>query len=845
MKEIRDLGAIPLLVDLLRSSHLCVQKAAAAALYNISLFSEDRVTIKNVGGVGILLDLLSSADLETQEQAITTLVNLARNEDIRDEIRIKGGVKLIMEMISNKETPDPVKIGAIRAARCLTFSEANRELIVKLNGLETLLDIISSDYTNDEVVSNAVGVISNLCVYEENRLRVKSKGGIDVIIKLLSSTSEKTQEECASALLNVSFTREIKDEIREKGGIIKLLDLLRHSSFNVVKLASCSALFNLSISDENKSCIVENDGVRILIENLTSEFDELSKSACGALHNIAILPEHRRTIVRCGAIGRLIKLFKRGNDALSEYSASVLTSLAESDQSIVKSMILSGQAIPYLYKFMRTITYNDETLATAEHVQAFISQLREDESNNDHAVALAYAHIDNIWNLFNAAIICRESLPPDIKSLIIQLLDSVLKYYSHDEDDDTKKAVENGADSSSMTSTTSTTMKTTEQRDIQNELDDVILLEKNFTLSTETKNFACIVPFIMLSLDCIFWKELEDLVSQQDIDPTDLWPVKFDYNPQNVQLDEEEENKNKINKNDDKNNIQKEENSNNNNNNADDNNNNNNNDGGNNNVNNSEIDMITDTDMNTTNEATQKQEKLTVSVPNITSEPVVETTMVDEDDEIELIVQGESIRCNKKPMMEKSYYFKCLLATDKWKEGSMKSITLHEAEYKIIEKITKYCCLGTLYLESPDEAIQLIHAAIQYMIPLLATRVGNYLQLSVNAENFKEMMYIADITSNETMKLYLIYYFLHNWDEFYVSKSEVVNQDDAGVAKTNDDEDDQPVPKKKVSSSLWEHVLVPKYLKMLKKAADLLYQSSMLSSSSSSTTTMSTPVPTT
>eukprot|EP01125_Pyxidicula_operculata_P017001 TRINITY_DN5913_c0_g1_i3.p1 TRINITY_DN5913_c0_g1~~TRINITY_DN5913_c0_g1_i3.p1 ORF type:complete len:461 (+),score=73.56 TRINITY_DN5913_c0_g1_i3:169-1383(+) len=248
-KEIRDLGAIPLLVDLLRSSHLCVQKAAAAALYNISLFSEDRVTIKNVGGVGILLDLLSSADLETQEQAITTLVNLARNEDIRDEIRIKGGVKLIMEMISNKETPDPVKIGAIRAARCLTFSEANRELIVKLNGLETLLDIISSDYTNDEVVSNAVGVISNLCVYEENRLRVKSKGGIDVIIKLLSSTSEKTQEECASALLNVSFTREIKDEIREKGGIIKLLDLLRHSSFNVVKLASCSALFNLSISD--------------------------------------------------------------------------------------------------------------------------------------------------------------------------------------------------------------------------------------------------------------------------------------------------------------------------------------------------------------------------------------------------------------------------------------------------------------------------------------------------------------------------------------------------------------------------------------------------------------------
>ena len=75
-RAVKD-GAVPPLVELLKSKDMKVLEQSAGTLRNLSAATENRPTLVQEGALPLLIDLLSSPDEKVQEQAGVALRNLS------------------------------------------------------------------------------------------------------------------------------------------------------------------------------------------------------------------------------------------------------------------------------------------------------------------------------------------------------------------------------------------------------------------------------------------------------------------------------------------------------------------------------------------------------------------------------------------------------------------------------------------------------------------------------------------------------------------------------------------------------------------------------------------------
>ncbi|XP_058498432.1 plakophilin-1 isoform X1 [Solea solea] len=179
-QEVHQLGGIPHLVTLLRSSNPAVSQAAAGALRNLVFKHHDnKLEVQHCGGIGKALQLLKETDsTETQKQITGLLWNLSSADELKGELTATALPALTENVVvpftcwsdnsaNNNIHPDVFysATGCLRNLSCGQQRErqAMRDCPGLIDSLMTYVQsCVAEENPDDKSVENCVCILHNL-----------------------------------------------------------------------------------------------------------------------------------------------------------------------------------------------------------------------------------------------------------------------------------------------------------------------------------------------------------------------------------------------------------------------------------------------------------------------------------------------------------------------------------------------------------------------------------------------------------------------------------------------------------------------------------------------------------
>ena len=133
-------GALPGLVEYIRSPDARLQEEAAWALANLSALSSNAAPMAQAGAHHVLIDILKKGpDIKVAMQAIWTLANLAVNDALKRTIGQAGAASVLLDHLESclncpaqdddRETSTNAMVQATRAIANLAVDASNRPRI--------------------------------------------------------------------------------------------------------------------------------------------------------------------------------------------------------------------------------------------------------------------------------------------------------------------------------------------------------------------------------------------------------------------------------------------------------------------------------------------------------------------------------------------------------------------------------------------------------------------------------------------------------------------------------------------------------------------------------------------
>ncbi|GAA6031491.1 hypothetical protein JCM8097_006481 [Rhodosporidiobolus ruineniae] len=305
-KDVREVSRETLepILFLLNSHDVEVQRAASAALGNLAVNAENKLTIVKLGGLEPLIRQMLSPNVEVQCNAVGCITNLATHDENKSRIARSGALNPLTRLAKSKDMR--VQRNATGALLNMTHSDENRQQLVAAGAIPVLVNLLASPDT--DVQYYCTTALSNIAVDADNRrkLQMGEPKLVSNLIGLMDSPSLKVQCQAALALRNLASDEKYQVEIVKNGGLPALLRLLR-SSFLPLVLSAAACVRNVSIHPANESPIIESGFLAPLIDLLAyDENEEIQCHAISTLRNLAASSEgNKRAIVDAGAAERI------------------------------------------------------------------------------------------------------------------------------------------------------------------------------------------------------------------------------------------------------------------------------------------------------------------------------------------------------------------------------------------------------------------------------------------------------------------------------------------------------------------------------------------------------------
>ncbi|GAA5828396.1 hypothetical protein JCM3770_000474 [Rhodotorula araucariae] len=305
-KDVRQVSRETLepILFLLNSHDVEVQRAASAALGNLAVNAENKLTIVKLGGLEPLIRQMLSPNVEVQCNAVGCITNLATHDENKSRIARSGALAPLTRLAKSKDMR--VQRNATGALLNMTHSDDNRQQLVAAGAIPVLVALLASPDT--DVQYYCTTALSNIAVDADNRRRLQQGEPrlVANLIGLMDSPSLKVQCQAALALRNLASDEKYQVEIVKHGGLPALLRLLR-SSFLPLVLSAAACVRNVSIHPANESPIIESGFLAPLIDLLAyEENEEVQCHAISTLRNLAASSEgNKRAIVDAGAAERI------------------------------------------------------------------------------------------------------------------------------------------------------------------------------------------------------------------------------------------------------------------------------------------------------------------------------------------------------------------------------------------------------------------------------------------------------------------------------------------------------------------------------------------------------------
>ncbi|WOL16929.1 ankyrin and armadillo repeat-containing protein isoform X1 [Canna indica] len=356
---IGQLGAIPLLAELLRTSKEGFQKTLLRCLRTLVTFDgPNRVILAVSDGFEITLDLLSRCTDDRRRRYLLEILSaLAMVREVRRALEAFSALGFLVEALSCGKM-----ISRSRAAQTigvLGISRRRKHTLVDLGVIPALIEFFKEGDSSDKLVAaNALGIISShvdflrlvvrsgaiplyvellkgpeprgkdiaedafclLAVEEENAVMISEQ-----MVRILVGDSAEAIAAALDIIWDLAGYKHSINVVRESGAIPVIVGLLQHMNDDIREKAF-GAIAQLSYDAANREAMVEVGAIPILIDNLTSDWEEVREYASECLLNFTEDSVFREEVSEVHAIPSFLFIQER------------LIRLRASDEHMLRSM---------------------------------------------------------------------------------------------------------------------------------------------------------------------------------------------------------------------------------------------------------------------------------------------------------------------------------------------------------------------------------------------------------------------------------------------------------------------------------------------------------------------------
>ncbi|KAI9790320.1 MAG: Vacuolar protein 8 [Piccolia ochrophora] len=333
-----DRDTLEPILFLLQSPDIEVQRAASAALGNLAVNTENKVSIVLLGGLAPLIQQMMSPNVEVQCNAVGCITNLATHEDNKAKIARSGALGPLTRLARSKDMR--VQRNATGALLNMTHSDENRQQLVNAGAIPVLVQLLSSQ--DVDVQYYCTTALSNIAVDSTNRKKLAQSESrlVHSLVYLMDSSAPKVQCQAALALRNLASDEKYQLEIVKARGLPPLLRLLS-SSYLPLILSAVACIRNISIHPLNESPIIEAGFLKPLVDLLGStDNEEIQCHAISTLRNLAASSDRNKQLVlEAGAVQKCKELVLNVPLSVQSEMTAAIAVLALSDE--LKSHLLS------------------------------------------------------------------------------------------------------------------------------------------------------------------------------------------------------------------------------------------------------------------------------------------------------------------------------------------------------------------------------------------------------------------------------------------------------------------------------------------------------------------------
>ncbi|CAM6008724.1 unnamed protein product [Sphagnum balticum] len=311
--RVRTEGGIPPLVALLESTDCKVQRAAAGALRTLAFKNEaNKNQIVEENALPTLIFMLRSEDTGIHYEAVGVIGNLVHSSvNIKKEVLAAGALQPVIGLLSSK-CQESQREAALLLGQFATTDPECKVHIVQRGAVRPLIRMLEA--TDPQLREMAAFALGRLAQNTHNQAGIVHDGGLRPLLELLDSKNGSLQHNAAFALYGLADNEDNVSDIVREGGVQRLFDgelivqaskdcvqktlkrleekihgrVLKHllylmrSADKIVQRRVATTLAHLCAADDQRIIFIENNGMEVLLEMLTS-FTNPKQQRDGAL----------------------------------------------------------------------------------------------------------------------------------------------------------------------------------------------------------------------------------------------------------------------------------------------------------------------------------------------------------------------------------------------------------------------------------------------------------------------------------------------------------------------------------------------------------------------------------
>jgi len=284
-------GILPLLVDFLTpkfDDKTDYQYECAWILTNIASGSSDNTNaIVNVGVVPLLVNLLKSSDVRVMEQAVWALGNIAGDgPNLRDIVLSQGIIPILIKLLEKNIEKTARKNIAWTISNLCRGKNPSPDFSYILPCVPILIGLLS--YPDPQVISNACWALSYLTDGSNEKIQIIIEAGtLNEILKYLEVDENTILIPALRVVGNIVSGNDIQTKYALDHGVLQYLPrLLNHKRISVVKDAAWLLSNVMAGSIEQIQAAIDHNLLPLLGNTLQRGDIKVQKEAAWAINNL-------------------------------------------------------------------------------------------------------------------------------------------------------------------------------------------------------------------------------------------------------------------------------------------------------------------------------------------------------------------------------------------------------------------------------------------------------------------------------------------------------------------------------------------------------------------------------